>query len=386
MIWGLRVLRLIRGVALALTMGLLAHGAAGENLAAFDFAPASPWEVPFPNDIFTLPSPQMATRRRVNLPLPADAALVSERKDVESVNVLDGFSIYPRITIPLSGSTPDPDSFNSDHVFLVVLAPVAERGRVIPIDQRIIDTTVPGAPRLVFAPDEYLAERSRYAIVVTRGLTGGGEPFGPNTLFQQFAQRYQRGVQPNGIYEALLFDAMAVMEQNGIAASDEIVTLSVFTTRTVSDIPVKLMQRLINGEFPIGRPRFDIDGISGYEAIRASDIENIETYVHRASIISDGAMQVNFPPGTLRVQDNELEVSVDIQRRGIRGEWSHREQCAGALQRHRYKQWRTAGGGRVGPGTTAGRRAGRAGAQAPADTGQSAILLGSPRGGGVRRG
>lgn len=305
------LLALFLRLALLGLMALPAH-AAGENLASFDFAPTSCWAVPFPNDLFTVPSPQMQTQRRINLPLPEDEGLVSERKDIESVNVLDGFSIFPRITVPLSGADPDPDSFTSSHVFLLGLAPAAQRGRVIPIDQRIVDNAAAGSPRLVFAPDEYLVEQSRYAIVVTTGLTGAGEPFQPNPAFRGVVNRHQRAVAPTGIYEAMLFDAIDLIVGNGIAGPQQIATLSVFATRTVGDVPVKLMKRLMTREFEVTPARFDVDTRPGVDVVRAADVRNIDTLVHRGSIVSDGAAVADFPPGTLRVADTGVEVNTDL--------------------------------------------------------------------------
>lgn len=285
--------------------------ARAENTAAFSFSPGTQWEVPFPNDIFTQGNAEMVTKRRVNLPLPADPGLVSERLDIESVNVLDGFSIFPRITIPLAGAVPDVDTFTSANVFLVVLSPSDQRGTVIPIDQRIIDNTVPGAPRLIFAPDEYLREASRYAVVVTSGLRGSGLAYQGNAAFAQFVSRHQRGVPPFGIYEGLMFDALDAVVAGNIAEYDELVTLAIFTTRTVSDVPLKLMRRLNDGDFPVAPPRFELDAIPGPEIVRAGDVLNIDTFVHRASLPSDGALLASFPPGTLRVQQGDQAVSVD---------------------------------------------------------------------------
>lgn len=130
----------------SLTLILATSLARADNTVAFSFTPGTQWDVPFPNDIFTQGNAEMVTQRRINLPLPTDPELVSERLDVESVNILDGFSIFPRITIPLSGAVPEVDTFTSANVFLVALAPKEQRGMVIPIDQRIIDDSIPGAP------------------------------------------------------------------------------------------------------------------------------------------------------------------------------------------------------------------------------------------------
>lgn len=281
------------------------------NLAVFEFSADSHWSVPFPNDLFTVPNPEMQTQRRVSLPLPADPGLVSETRDTEFVNVLDGFSTFPRITVPLAGAVPDLETFATANVFLVALAPAEERGRVIAIDQRIVDDSVAGSPRLIFAPDEYLREQGRYAIVVTRGLTGAGEPYAQSAAFAQFVDRYQRRVGPLGKYEELLYEALDVVTGDLAVAPADVSTLSVFTTRTVSDVPLKLLRRLDGGDFPVAPARFDLDGEPGLEHFQVADILSINSFVHRASQRSDGSLEASFPPQTLRVQDSDLEVSVD---------------------------------------------------------------------------
>jgi hypothetical protein len=294
-----------------LTLILATSLALADNTVAFSFTPGTQWDVPFPNDIFTQGNAEMVTQRRVNLPLPSDPELVSERLDVESVNVLDGFSIFPRITIPLSGAVPEVDTFTSANVFLVALAPKEQRGMVIPIDQRIIDDSILGAPRLIFAPDEYLQESSRYAIVVTSGLSGGGEAYRGNPAFMQLIDRHRRGVAPFGIYEGILFDALNAIVGGNIAPREALVTLAVFTTRTVRDVPVKLMRRLSDGDFIVTPPRFELDAIPGPEIVPAADVLNIDTFVHRGSVISDGSLHADFPAGTLRIQATDQVVSVD---------------------------------------------------------------------------
>ena len=75
-----------------------------------------------------------------------------------------------------------------------------------------IDSTDSPRPRSCgvesFAPDFYLLESSRYAIVVTSGLTGGGQAYRGNPAFTQTVNRHKQGIAPFGIYEGTLFDAM----------------------------------------------------------------------------------------------------------------------------------------------------------------------------------
>ncbi|MCB1700669.1 MAG: hypothetical protein H6985_19515 [Pseudomonadales bacterium] len=230
---------------------------------------------------------------------------------MQLANALDGFSIFPRITVPLVGDDPDTETFTSSNVFLVTLKPDENRGQVIPIDQRIIDNANIGSPRLIFAPDEYLGEKSTYAIVVTNGLTGGGLPYAPSATFQNFLNRYQLPAAPTGSYDAILYYAMDVLTSDLGMAPADIVTLSVFTTRTVSDVPVKLLQHLDNGNFTVTPAQFDVDDQPGIEHFPLSDIYMINSLVHRSSNISDGSTLISFPPNTLRVQTSQLQVGVD---------------------------------------------------------------------------
>ncbi len=294
-----------------LTVYLAGSVHAADNTAVFEFSAASQWDVIFPNDLFTVSQSGTQTKRRVNLPLPTDPLLVSEGRDVQLANALDGFSIFPRITVPLVGAVPDIDTFNSSSVFLVTLKPDEDRGRVIPIDQRIIDDTTEDAPRLIFAPDEYLREKSTYAIVVTNSLKGNDLPYAPSATFQKFLNRYQRLVAPFGNYDALLYYAMDVLTGDLSMSPSDVVALSVFTTRTVSDVPVKLLQRLDNGDFSVSPAQLDVDGQPGIEHFRLEDIYIINSLVHRSSTLFHGETLISFPPGTLRVQTSELQTGVD---------------------------------------------------------------------------
>jgi len=280
---------------------------AAGNEAVFEFSAETQWDVICPNDLFTLPQVGTQTKRRVNLPLPTDPLLLSESRDVQLANALDGFSIFPRITVPLVGAVPDIETFTSSSVFLVTLKPDEDRGRIIPIDQRIIDDTTIDAPRLIFAPDEYLKEKSTYAIVVTNGLTGGGIPYAPSATFQQFLNRYQLPADPVGYYDALLYYAMDILKTDLGMAPTDVVTLSVFTTRTVSDVPVKLLQRLDSGDFAVAPAQFDVDGKPGIEHFPIENVYLINSLVHRSSIISDGSTLVSFPPESLRVASRGLQ-------------------------------------------------------------------------------
>jgi hypothetical protein len=57
----------------------------------------------FPSDVFTVADDFQKTGLRVKLPLPDCKVRVSDCKDIALINVLDGFSLQPRVTVPFDG-------------------------------------------------------------------------------------------------------------------------------------------------------------------------------------------------------------------------------------------------------------------------------------------
>ncbi|MDO8906510.1 Ig-like domain-containing protein [Hydrogenophaga sp.] len=124
---------------------------------------------PFPTNRLTVLDHSNATFRRVNLPRPDCAIKVSDCADIDVINTLDGFSTQPRITIPFTGDI-DVNSVSSDTVYLYNLGDTLTLrgfGQKVGINQVLWD---PASQTLVFEPDELLAERSRYVLVVTNGV------------------------------------------------------------------------------------------------------------------------------------------------------------------------------------------------------------------------
>jgi dienelactone hydrolase len=140
----------------------------------------SPSRVPFPNDLFTVLDYSQLTHMRINLPKPDCSAQRSECEDVDVLNMLDGFSLQPRLTIPFDGPI-DLRSVTGDSVYLVRLGS-AMGGRVREPQRRIginrIEWDIETAT-LVAEPDEILEQDTRYAIVVTAGVRAlDGSPVG----------------------------------------------------------------------------------------------------------------------------------------------------------------------------------------------------------------
>src|SRR5690349_5926636 len=65
----------------------------------------------FPSDAFTVADDSQKTGLRVNLPMPDCSVRVSDCLDLALINVLDGFNVQPRVTVPFDGEI-DPGSVN----------------------------------------------------------------------------------------------------------------------------------------------------------------------------------------------------------------------------------------------------------------------------------
>src|SRR3954454_14966688 len=88
------------------------------TFAAFDLS--APNNGPFPSDRFTVADSSQLTGRRVDLPLPDRVALPSDYNDISVINMVDGFTLQPRLSIPFDGPI-DVNSVNSHDVFVIRL-------------------------------------------------------------------------------------------------------------------------------------------------------------------------------------------------------------------------------------------------------------------------
>ena len=154
-----------RQLAVVLSVAFVPVAALADGVSVRDDDSASL----FPSNRYTVADFGNATFRRVNLPKPDCAVRVSDCQDIDVINTLDGFSTQPRITVPFTGAI-DPASVTSDTVFLYNLGDTQTLrgfGQRVGINQILWDPTT---LTLVFEPDELLAERSRYVLVVTNGV------------------------------------------------------------------------------------------------------------------------------------------------------------------------------------------------------------------------
>jgi hypothetical protein len=207
----------------------------------------------FPSDVFTVADDFQKTGLRVKLPLPDCKVRVSDCNDIALINVLDGFSLQPRVTVPFDGDI-DPASVNSTNAFFVELrnadVDATTSGnenstpRVIGVNQLVWD---PPTQVLAAESDEQLRQHTRYAFVVTRGVRdSSGAPVSASERLEQFRNSLNRGQAQVPNLEAFrneLLDAVARLRKLGIT-EEEIAGLSVFTTQSATAVLEHIRDRL----------------------------------------------------------------------------------------------------------------------------------------------
>ena len=286
---------------------------AGETAALCPLEATSVDQGPFPSNLHTVRDPELATGRRANLP-PVASELVSENQDIQALNQLDGFSMRPRMTIPFTGGKLAPDSINGRNIFVVKIDDPGA-GTIIPGDQFIYDDT---RNRIICAPRVYLRESSRYGLVVTRRVMAEGGTVARSKALDHLLATYAGGTRPDGGYEAELGALFAVLEDKGILKAGQVLSAAVFATRTVTDLLPKLRGHLEGELGPLPDINFDVDGDGQAEVFRMSTVDAIISYLHRATVISDGAESVSFPAYSVSTfftdQDTKGRIFIQNQR------------------------------------------------------------------------
>jgi hypothetical protein len=226
----------------------------------------------FPSNRHTVVDFSNATFRRVKLPRPDCAVRVSDCQDIDVINTLDGFSTQPRITVPFTGDI-DPASVNSNTVFLYNLGDTQSLrgfGDKVGINQVLWD---PASKTLVFEPDELLAERSRYVLVVTNGVRdASGKRIKQSDAMDDRSGGFRSFGRQGGDHHREARDAArAVRVGRGLS----VVAASLFTTQSATSDLVKIMRQIkastpAPANFMIGsnsagavRAVFPVAGISG---------------------------------------------------------------------------------------------------------------------------
>jgi len=194
----------------------------------------------FPTDIFTVADDTQKTGLRIKLPLPDCAVRVSDCRDLALINMLDGFNLQPRVTIPFDGDI-DPTSVNSKSAFFVELVDAtATQGestqRVIGVNQLVWD---PALRVLAAESDEQLRQHTRYAFVTTTGIRdSSGAPVGLAEELTRFRRDLNLGQTDNPVfkkYRDKLLDALATLRKLGIS-EEQVAGLSVFTTQSATAV------------------------------------------------------------------------------------------------------------------------------------------------------
>ena len=190
----------------------------------------------FPSNLFSVADAGQTTRMRVALPTPNCAVQISDCEDIQLINLLDGFSTQPRITIPFTGDI-DPATVSSDSIFLHSLGDArtgAGRGERAGINQIVWD---PASKSLFVESDQLLAEHTRYLVVVTdRVRDSQGRQIGKGGWLEP-STNLPVGTSGDTAYRNSVRDALA-----SLTGSFNPVALSVFTTRSASSELVKIRQ------------------------------------------------------------------------------------------------------------------------------------------------
>jgi hypothetical protein len=199
----------------------------------------------FPSDAFAVADDSQKTGLRVNLPLPDCTVRVSDCADLALINVLDGFNLQPRVTVPFDGNI-DPQSVNSANTFFVELSDAgidAGFGRVLSAASRVIGVNqiVWDASTHVLAAqsDEQLRQHTRYAFVVTAGLLDtAGAPVKAADELDRFRHDLNFGQTHDVVLDAYrknMLNAFEELRRLGIS-EDQVAGLSVFTTQSATAV------------------------------------------------------------------------------------------------------------------------------------------------------
>lgn len=202
------------------------------------FDPADPSVGPFPTDLLTVEDLTQITGRRINLPKPDDASL-SDFADITELNLLDGFGLQPRLSIPFDGPI-DPSTVSSDTVFVVDLGTAPGDARTtVGINQMVWD---PATSTLHVEVDEQLKQHRRYGLIVTEGVRAeDGSHLKTNGDFKDFLE-----VGEPVWYREQINEAVSAAREVRVAMS-AVAVASVFTTQTVTAVLERMRDAVKSG-------------------------------------------------------------------------------------------------------------------------------------------
>src|SRR5216683_1572893 len=220
-----------RSVVVVVCMVLLVPSVCVGSVQAL-FNPSALEQAPFPSDQFTIPNPANITQLQVNLPLPDCTVRPTDCNILRVINTLDGFNLDPRLSIPFSGPI-DVNSVNSDTIFLVELGDHGRKDRILGINQIVWD---PSTNTLHAESDQLLEQHTPYTLVVTDGVhDAAGDPVRPSASFTNLIGE---DFDTSQAYLAELSDALDELPNGKGRLSGHVVAASIFTTRTVTGVPV----------------------------------------------------------------------------------------------------------------------------------------------------
>lgn len=264
----------VRHVALAVLIAAPVFALAAGVSVKLDFS--SPTTSPFPSDRFTQPDWTQNTFKRVKLPKPNCAVMVSDCADIDVLNTLDGFNTQPRISVPFTGEI-DLKTVTSETLYLVNLGDTlsgAGFGQKVGINQVAWDVA---GKTLVVESEELLQEHSRYVLVVTNGIRDkAGDPLdgGAFARLRQPTDRGEAQDRDTMDYRGALQNADRSIPQGRHRA----VALSLFTTQSISADLLKIRDQIRRSNpapvnFMIGndgtaRAVFPVAGLAGIQWVQ----------------------------------------------------------------------------------------------------------------------
>jgi hypothetical protein len=176
------------------------------------------------------------------LPPPADGCTeaVSECEDLAVINELDGFNLQPRLSIPFSGPI-DLSTVTSDTVFLLSLGSTVPGQNSMPWGTKVASNQIVWdtfSNTLHVESDELLAQHTRFALIVTRGIRDpNGFPVMATNEFRQFL------TIDRADYRMALVEAMQAAWHHGVTPG-EVALASVFTTQSATAVLEKIRDQI----------------------------------------------------------------------------------------------------------------------------------------------
>lgn len=202
------------------------------------FDRTSPERTPFPSNLFTVADATQNTGRRVTLPHPDCSIRVSDCRDVDILNGLDGFNVRARLSIPFSGPI-DPFTVTSASVFLIHMG----TGGVVGINNILWDVET---STLHVKPNDALEQQTSYAFVVTDAVRDTAGKTLETRAFQQFRRELNFGQTHDDDlkeYRAWLLEALDLAEEAGVPPA-RVAAASVFTTQSITSLMVKIRDQI----------------------------------------------------------------------------------------------------------------------------------------------